>query len=70
MDGTYPRGRDAIGQPAKGVHWADPRWVLSACSCLELGEASTEQVTAAAAGGVTDRCDREEIDGSRRSLAE
>ena len=51
VDGTYPRGREAIGQAAKGVHCADPRWVLWACSCLELGEASTEQVTAAAAGG-------------------
>lgn len=70
MDVTYPCGREAIGQAAKGVHLADPRWVLSACSCLKLGKASIEQVTAAAAGGVIDRCDREAIDGSRRSLTE
>lgn len=49
---TYPCEREATGQAAKGMHWADPRWVLSGCSCLKLGKASIEQVPATAAGGV------------------
>ena len=67
---TYPCEREATGQEAKGMHWADPRWVLSGCCCLKLGKASIAQVPATAAGGVIDRCDREDIDGSKRSLIE
>ena len=70
VDVTYPCEREATGQTAKGMHGADPRWVLSGCSCLKLGKASIEQVPATAAGGVIDRCDREDINGSKRSLIE
>ena len=57
VDVAHPCGREAIGQAAKGMHWSDLRRVLSGCSCMKLGEASIEQVTAAAAGvrGVIER---------------